>query len=305
MGGTLFDYTPGYIDVRFEHSDSFDYIDMHIRLLGATATTTECNDDFTKEEPVHHIETAMEFTVYMSSLFCPFSDYIRFLEAMVIQVEKCAFTWDPEGPYVAMEWERRYLNQDGFLTVEWSGHGREFKHRMMLETRQTITMLYTAFRHFVESSAYDPVRYEKLTIGEEMCLGLGKLYSQDAIIDYLKILDRNTARKLTDAIMQRVGSRRIMDHLTNPPESPKDIRLPINFDKCLSLYGFIEKSNPEEIDPADSDFYILDEWQEMEQIKREKTLKELFEQFSLLGWNGSHLSDARSSIVESYLAQSC
>lgn len=93
MAGTFFDYTPGYLDVRFEHGDSFDYIDMHIRMLGATVITTDCVDEFNKEAPVHHVDPAAEFTVCMSSVFCPFKDSIMIILLIYLGLTTLLALW--------------------------------------------------------------------------------------------------------------------------------------------------------------------------------------------------------------------
>jgi hypothetical protein len=43
---------------------------------------------------------------------------------------------------------------------------------MMLNTRQAVRMLYSAYRRFVESPGYDPIRYEKMQAGEAFSLVL-------------------------------------------------------------------------------------------------------------------------------------
>lgn len=130
MAGSLFDYTLGKLEVRFEHGDGYDSINMHIKMYGEKITTTDCDDQFKKDDPIDHASPKLEFMVYMTSVWCPFADYIRFIEAIVIQVQECSFSWDSEGPFGEMKWSRRFLNKDGFLTVEWSAWEDKFKHRI-------------------------------------------------------------------------------------------------------------------------------------------------------------------------------
>lgn len=296
MAGIFFDYTPGRIDARFEHGDSFDFIDMRIRMLGATVTETTCDDQFKKGEPVDYVVPVLEFTVYMSSVWCPFTDYIRFLEAMVIQVKKCSFTWDAEGPDGEMKWVRRFVNKDGFLTIEWSGRDEELKHRMHLETRQTVSMLYNSFRHFVESPEYDPLRYEELPTGEVLVEGLGLRYSEDEIIEHFKYLELPQARKLFFAIVERAGHRNGVPHEAELwPEETTQVRQPVDFDQCLALYG---DSAYEE-----TDRYIPDDWAKWNAAERESDMKNFFAKGILSSWHGARLRDMRSTIVEKYLAQ--
>ena len=123
-------------------------------------------------------------------------------------MRECSFGGDAEGPDGGMKWERRFINENGFLAVTWYSHYAKFEHRMMLDTRQAVRMLYTAFRRFVESPEYDYLRYEEHTYGEELVDGLGGRYSEAEIIKYLKSLDLRAARKLLNAIFQRSGFRK-------------------------------------------------------------------------------------------------
>ncbi len=89
MSGTFFKYTPGRIDARFSHAPEFDYINLRIKMHGAVVKTTDCDDQFRAEKSVESADPCLKFTVYMTSVFCPFKDFIRFLEAMAIQVQDC------------------------------------------------------------------------------------------------------------------------------------------------------------------------------------------------------------------------
>lgn len=298
MSGTFFDYQPGRINARFRHGSGFDTIVLRIRMSGAVVTTTPCDDQFQKGNPVNHVAAKQNFSVCMTSVWCPFADLIRFLEAIVIQVRECSFDWDAEGPCGVMKWERRFVNKNGFLTVEWHSRSAKFEHRMMLDTKQTVRMLYTAFRRFVESPEYDFIRYEEHTYGEKIVAGLGGLYNASEIINYLKWLDLRSARKLINVILQRVGYRRAFVS-EGMPELPHEIKTPKTFDECLALYGDIDYEDGE---TENSYQDIRDEWVDWNIAQREADLRDLFESGTSC-WDGARLRDLRSIIVEEYLAQ--
>ena len=137
MSGIFFDYEPGRIHARFSHRGKSDDINLEIRMDGDVTTTTDCDDEWHLAEPENWQKDGTEFTVYMSSVFCPFPDFIRFLEAISIEVQECGFRWMAEGPDGAIQWTRRAIQDTGFLTVEWSSED-SFSHRMMLNTRQAV-----------------------------------------------------------------------------------------------------------------------------------------------------------------------
>lgn len=133
MAYTLFDYEPGRIEARFSHRTKYDYINLDIRMAGDITTTTECDDQGRKAKPVSYQKERADFTVYMSSVFCPFKNLIWFLEAITLWVQECAFDWDAEGRDGRMHWRRRFIQETGFLTAEWDSSDAEFSHRMMLD----------------------------------------------------------------------------------------------------------------------------------------------------------------------------
>lgn len=304
MAGRLFDYTPGKLEVSFEYGEYYDRINMSIKMYGEKITTTDCDDQFKKDDPIDHESPKLEFMVYMTSVWCPFDDYIRFIEAIVIQVQECSFSWDPEGPFGEMKWSRRFLNKDGFLEVEWSAWEDKFKHRMHLETKQVVGELYQSFRGFVESERYDPLRYEELTTGEELRLGLGEQYSLEEILAQFKTLDTVEARKLIDSIFERSYRRHGFNMPDDTwPESLDELRQPITFPKCLLLYWVENQNNHDGIGPEKSTRYIEDSWSDMHLEDRQAYLLDLFEGGMAGGGNGGNLREMRSTIIEDYLAK--
>ena len=281
MTGIFFDYEPGRIDARFSHRGKWDDINLEIRMDGDVTTTTECDDEWHLAEPESWQKDGAEFTVYVSSVFCPFKDFIRFLEAISIDVQECGFRWEAEGPEGSMRWSRRFQQDTGFLTVEWSSE-KQISHRMMLNTRQAVRMLYGAFRTFIESSDYDPIRYERLTCGEGFSLVLA-----DASLDDL-------ARRV--ATFEADKAEDVIQYLWDTVSCRCEGGLKSTF----SIDYFVGTNVPKARSSAD-DSWIKPEWNALSADQRVATLRTIFDWESTSA-SGANLRELRSKLVEDWLA---
>lgn len=208
MAGTFFDYQPGTIKARFSHDVEFDYISLDLTVGRDTTITTACDDQCRLDQPIRHQGDDLTVSVYVSSVFCPFNDFIRFLEAITIEVQECAFEWDPEGPSGRMHWQRRYINDTGFLTISWDSSKRKFSHRVMFYTRQVVGELYRAFRAFVDGPDYDPLRYERLTNGEAFSLVIDN-GTLDDLSSRLITFDSPRANRVVNRLREACGESKI------------------------------------------------------------------------------------------------
>jgi hypothetical protein len=284
MAGTMFNYEAGRIDARFTHYGKGDYIQLDIRMDGDTIITTECDDNWQKAEPEFYQKDSIEFRVYMSADSWPFKDFIRFLEAITIGVQECVFRWDAEGPNGEMRWERRFVDDTGFLTVQWWGRKEEFNHRMMLNTRQMVEMLYTAFRSFVDSSDYDPIRYETLSYGEGFELVI-KDATLDDLCEALILLNAESAEAVLQRLFDAVSDRSFRGLLNQ--------RFPLAH--FLNTDDEVTKSNQE--DPI-----IEPSWNTWDMEQRRANIKDIYTRLLFTAF-GENLRQLRSGIIESWLAQ--
>jgi hypothetical protein len=289
MSGLFFDYRPGRIDARLSHGSEFDTIVLRIRMWGAVVTTTSCDDEFRLGRSVDRVAQRIDCSVHMTSVFCPFADFVRFLEAIAVQVQECAFDWDAEGPDGRMLWRRRFPDQDGFLTVSWkgsyAGHKQTFSYRMMLGTRQTVQMLYTAFRRFVESPEYDPIRYERLEIGDAIDLVLADATRED-FARVIATLDREAAERMLAGALNAVDLR--TRHQAAPDERPTLAALRGGMGANA---GFDEQTR-----------WIAREWDGWTNDRRRVEVHERIFGSEVNGWYGGNLRQLRSSIIERWLA---
>jgi len=288
MGGVFFDYTPGRIDARFRHAAMSGMIVLRIRMSEAFMTTTQSDENWKLGESVNHYQRAVDESMFIWATFCPFRDYIRFLEAVALQVQECAFEWDAEGPEGRLEWRRRFIDDTGFLTLKWDGsfrgHSHKFSHRMMLNTRQMVRMLYSAFRRFVESSEYQPMRYEKMKIEETF----SSVIKDATLDDLVKVVVDCSAQRAESLIYAIRGA--VSDCVHDGARA------------SYPLQYYIEKSvAPVDLDDFNS--WIDKQWDSWDQVRRASYLREtLFPWSDLVYWVGANLRGMRSTLIEEWLA---
>lgn len=283
MTYVLFDYKPGHIEARFSHEPEFDFIELGIRMTGDITTTTECDEHGRKMEPVSYQKETADFTVYISSVFCPFKDFMRFLEAITLDVQECAFGWDAEGPDGRMHWLRRLPHDTGFLAVEWMSSKKNFSHRMMLNTRETVSMLYLAFRAFVDSPEYDPLRYEELNYGESFELMLSDASLGD-LAERLAEMNAGTVKRVFKSLANSVNDR----HMKGPKLS-------------FPIKHFLEASEP--VEPSSHyNEWIDPEWDTWDTGRRLIQLEGIFS-WGGMSWYGHNLREMRSKLIEDWLSQ--
>lgn len=286
MSGIYFEYTPGHIVARFTQAAEFDYIELHLRMGGEVTTTQECGDDGQEGDIREEREEVREHSLYMSSVFCPFEDFIRFREAITLDVQEVAFEWDAEGPTGAMRWHRRRRGESGHLMVEWSSRGASFVHTTFLYTRDTVAGLYGALRSFAESADYNPFRYERLTLGESVPL-LVPGTTADDLADRLVWLDGFAAMTAIGSLVSAAqdsatrGGRK-----TFPIEHFLDPAIAVPADYRLSAQREQEAS----------------EWDAADQTRRRQMLDEEFS-YGVASWHGCNLRALRSRLIEEWLAK--
>lgn len=159
------------IEAAFSHAEAFDFIDLRIAFDGTAFSSFPISansyDGPWEDIPCEHTD----FLVWFSSAYCAFGDFVKFLEAIAVGVEQCQFSWDAEGPNGSFSWQRATQDGTGFLSVAWNARP-SYRYVIRIDSEVAVRALYGAFREFVESDLYDPVRYERMTIGETISLVL-------------------------------------------------------------------------------------------------------------------------------------
>jgi hypothetical protein len=250
-------------------------------MIGEIATTTECDDECNMAEPVRLNKEGVDFTIYMSSVFCPFRNFIRFLEAVFVEVQQCEFYWEAERSDGRMRWKRRSTPDAGLLTVEWYSD-KPFGNQISLNTREAVSVLYSAFRTFVDSPDYDPLRYERLTFGE----GFALMLSDASLSDLAGVLVRMNAKE-AKMVLRSLGNNIRDRHMKGPKLS-----FPIKY--------FLDATEP--VEPSSEyNEWIKAGWNGWDADRRMLHLEELFS-WGGMGWFGENLREIQSKLIEEWLA---
>jgi hypothetical protein len=280
-----FRYDAGGIQARFYHS-TFDYIELALRLGGET-TWVQTRDDQTgrKLGPERRIaKPSIEHTVYFSSVWCAFPAFIRFLEAITIGIEECAFSWDPEGPDGRMHW-RTARRSEGLFRLEWSSQGHEIDYSTRVRTGDLVEALYGAFRNFIESPQYEPFSYERVRDWAAFSLVLA-----DAKLgDFARELSRLPADRAHAAMARAAGVAH--DRCVNRERSPK---------KRYPLEWFLLA------EPLLDDWYPPPPatWEGWSEARRRQYLGKSWSGTGSSIWFGSNLRRLRSTRIEEWLSRS-
>jgi hypothetical protein len=279
-GPTTFEHQPGSVVARFYHS-TFDYIELDLRMGGETTWIEQWDSAAMRklEETRRVSKSSIEQTVYFSSVECAFPSFMRFLEAIVIGVEECAFSWCAEGPSGEMRWKGNSVN--GTFTVTWPYERRRAKWSVFLCRRHLVHSLYGAFRSFVESDAYDPMRYESLRRWDYY-----QLLLRDATVgDLARALASRSASDV-ERVLRRLG--RIAGERTE------------ELNRRETLAWFLAVQDDEEA----GDVSAPDDWNTWSDKQRMRHLGRHWGSTSVSQWYGSNLRRLKSRLIEEWLAKS-
>ncbi|AMO23249.1 hypothetical protein GCM10027034_42690 [Ramlibacter solisilvae] len=278
-----FRYEPGGLQARFYHSTA-DYIELDLRMGGETTwvQAVEAGTGRSIGDEHRGAKPSVEHTVYFSSLWCAFPAFIRFLEAITIGVQECAFSWDPEGPYGRMKWYSSG-GAEGSFRLQWSSGKYTIDQSTRVPTRDVVETLYTAFRAFAESD-YEPFRYETLPEWDAYSLILA-----DATLgDFARALATLSAAEAT-AVLMRAGQAM---HDRGGDERVLPAR-------CHSLEWFLLARH----DANAGDSELPAAWDEWGEARRRHYLGSLWGRSTLGCWSGSDLRRLRSARIEEWLAR--
>jgi hypothetical protein len=243
MSKVLIDHSSGRIKARFRHAARPWMVVLRIRLF-KEVTTSKLGEGWQQRDSVAHHRRSADESMYFWSTACPIRDYLRFLEAVTLQVQECAFEWEAEGPEARFEWARwgGSRSDKGHLTITWDGwfrdHKHTFSHRMLLNTRQMVRNLYAAFRSFVESPEYVPMMYEAVPLHEALLTVVNES-SIEGVLQALIDRDAAEAESLIQVMQDAVvGFMFRGQHMRHPLGHFLDqARRPVNLDDPTSWIG--------------------------------------------------------------------
>ena len=217
MNGTLFTYTEGYLRVEFRPLSYGDYeIDLHFNADGVVRTP--CDDDFVMGQPKIQFASDLHVVAETSSTTSSFfKDMLAWLEAILCDVQECAFTWEAEGPEGSLRWFNHFDNR-GRLHLTWGGTRKRpgtVDRSFLLGREQTVRAFYEALRSLASSKTYDRLEHEPVTIAECVECILDE-EDQLAFPAALATRDRKEADALIDALLNHAFDK----HLGFPRRAP-------------------------------------------------------------------------------------
>lgn len=242
---------PARVEVSFRH-EQYDWLRMRVRARAASPVYVYREDAPRAKHPRRR-----NLSLRFSSVFCAFPDLIAWLEAMAAGVQECAFEWDAEGPLGRLEWESPFLN------ITWKEQGYTYALEMRTERKQVVAAFYQAFRGFVESTAYQPLRYEEVRLGDRLVLMLRNRLTED---------------ELTGQLLERSAAA------------------------AEAKLAAIWPIGPTALDPEALP-WIDPSWQHWGIARRQRYLKEVFALGAMPGGFGTNLRTLRSERVEKWLAE--
>jgi len=291
MAGMFFDYFDGYLRVTFRNGPWPGDIEILFQVSGDTVATTPCDDAFEKGEPQIAVAEDVALRCWTSSSMSSFFlSLVNWLEAVICNVQECAFSWDGEGPEGELRWFGGPSNS-GRLSLAWSGRhdSPSFEHEVRLEKCQVVQTLYRSFREFVESDRYDPISYEKLLYGEVFDLVL--IEGREALVRELAVSDRPDAYALVQTIMGFAYEyKRGFPRRANLAE----------FIHMSKNYWEDSTTDADEVDEQIGD--LLDKaWRDWTVDQRSRFVEDELFLFAAYSGFGESLRQLRSPLVESWL----
>ncbi len=288
MAGTMFTYHEGYLRVRFRPTHYGDFlIDLQVSADGVSETAVD--DDGDKGEVSTQLSDSLQVTMGTSpTLSRFFGDMVRWLEAMIVGVQECAFRWENEGPEGRLQWVNQWDGR-GILHLTWDGSREQptqIDRRFLLVREQVVRAFYEALRAMTASAEYDRLDHEPVTIGE--CLGMIlDAVDHERFARVLAAMDRSKATLLVDALLAHAYD----NQLGHP--------------RITSLGRMMEQSEiaaraEDALDGASASRWLSDAW---DQLPAEGRMAEIGSFFGYQAWFavGERLTDLRSDRIETWL----
>jgi len=170
------------IEVRFRQG-RYDWLHMRLRARGP------------------HVRSGLSCRIWSG---CgPFRDLIAWLEALAAGVRCCSFEWDGEGNHWTLGW------RCDALYVARTFDDPSVALDVRASRTQVVNVFYTAFRRFVESASYDPIRYERVRLGEWYAREHGRGRTEEELRGYLLPMSAAQAEAALQAI--RVDEKPYID----------------------------------------------------------------------------------------------
>lgn len=286
MSRTVFNYIDGYLRVEFAPIYRDD-IAIIFHLHGDGIVRTPVTEKFEKGTPdIAFAEDLIVRTWTSPSVSAFFLSMVRWLEAVICEVQECAFRWEGEGPDGELRWRNNW-GASGHLQLQWSG-SRDTEPvdcGILLNRAQMVRALYSTFRDFVESDRYDPLVYEELRAGEVFALVLEDS-DLEVLADTLADRNRLAAGRLLDAMLNRAWDYKV--------GYPRKLHLAEYVAQADALAG--HKQDEEQVQG-----WLLPEWDGWSRDRRRTDVMEAVYPCGVAMGLGERLRELRSPVIEAWL----
>jgi hypothetical protein len=246
---------------------------MSLRVSNPGTTQTEVDDDWSEVSEETPPTQIYRFTLRTSAAFCPFPDMVRWLEALVCGVQRCAWWWNAEGWDHGMEWtgnQLLLLRDDDELM------------RVKLRRADIVRAFYLSLRRFAMSARYKLDEWEERYQIEVISERDGRGLTPEELRGLLVVRDAAAAERFFAptrmCLIPRLGQ-----------ECPD---------------GFRETTYEEFGGAADERLFVLrsvgPEWDEWSIARRRQHIDALFSS-SASSYGGTRLRELRSRLVEAAL----
>jgi len=224
-----------------------------------------------------------------SEVYDPIKDFKKWLEAISIGVQQTSFFFDNEGVEIQFNYNKASYDRE-FFTISIPENNNQILLQANVYRRQLVKACYMGLIDFANSDRYNPAAWEFFTVKEEINRLLG--IKETDLIDYLLQFSYNELKSLyLDAVPLQTTLK--LDEL-NIYQKLRIVFNQLPKEEQVSTLG-----NKLEI-PVVTHYYE-DYDQLMNNEKRLFIRKNINE--NLFGYEGTKLSEFKSTIIEDFLVQ--
>lgn len=230
------------------------------------------------------------FDSSFSDVFDPILDFKNWLEAAAIGVQKCSFSYDPEGNDIQFEIERISYERGNEFTISEPYENGQIFLKGFVDRKQVVKAFYYGLLNFANSDKFKSEGWEIEYIYERLSKALN--WDKEKTINEFCKLDRI---ELGKALFIADPSYTIS--FPNAKDINESIQLFVDEALKKKTNKVIERiETPTEWQiPDDYDFWKFN--------KRKKFIEECLNEKTNGSSSGTKISDFRSEIIEKYLKE--
>ncbi len=226
--------------------------------------------------------------ISLTQVFDPFQNMLYWIEALLSNVQECAFEIDEERTSKRFEAIRRRQNRFLFRIRDCAG---EVLIQVVAHRYHFIKSLYREVQTFAKSADYKPKEWENESLGDRLITWM-KLRSFEAVLDDLLPLRASEIQKLFFSVAPGYN-------LTVPTASDDDEQFAILVDHLLDPS---KEKNGKEIVETPSEWLLDDNYDGWSANGKREYLDKYCQENSVSGYTAMPLSRFRTQQIENYLS---